>query len=80
MAIPEMLIELALPFNREAVMAELVEPVLVCGKVSLAGVTVTEPEVDAVPVPERAIVCGLLVPASLKLSVAVRVPVPLGAK
>ena len=46
----------------------------------MEGVAVTEPEVEAVPVPERAMVCGLLLPASLKLKVAVRVPVPLGAK
>lgn len=54
--IPEMLIEFALPFNRVTVMAGLVEPVLVCGKVSLVGLTVTAPEVEAVPVPESAIV------------------------
>lgn len=75
-----MLSEFALPFNKVTVMAELLEPVLVCGKVSLVGVTVTVPEVEVPPVPERAMVCGLLLPASSKVRVALRVPVPLGEK
>lgn len=49
---PEISIEFALPFISATVIPELVVPVLVCGKLSLVGETVTSPDVDGVPVPE----------------------------
>jgi hypothetical protein len=61
-------------------MGELVVPISVCGNERMLGDTVTVPVLDAPAVPDRATVCGLLLAESLKLSVALRVPVASGLK
>jgi hypothetical protein len=55
------------------------ELVLTLPNARLAGLAVTLP-VEAVPVPESATVCGLLLAVSVKLRVAVRAPVAAGLK
>lgn len=77
---PESDMEVVPAFMRLAVMAPLVLPMLVCGKVSRVGVMVTVPDVVATPVPESAMVCGLLPASSLKFRVAARVPAAIGSK
>jgi len=72
-------IALALPLVNVAVCAVLVEPTLTLPKESDVGLMVAVPE-PPVPRPERETVCGLLVAESLKLSVAVRVPLTNGPK
>jgi hypothetical protein len=46
----------------------------------MLGDTVTEPVLDAPAVPDSATFCGLLLAPSLKLRVALRVPVAKGLK
>lgn len=64
-----------LPFFNVAVCVELLDPTLTEPNESEEGLTVA----PAVPRPESATVCGLVLSVSLKLSVAVRVPVVVGA-
>jgi hypothetical protein len=76
----EIVMEPVPPFTREAVIALLEEPMSTDPKLRLEGDAETDPEVEEVPVAARAIVCGELLDPSLKLSVAVRVPVAVGLK
>ena len=64
------------PFFSVAERDALVDPTAVLAKVRLLGLA----ETPLVPRPETATVCGLLLSESLKLSVAVRVPVAVGPK
>ena len=64
------------PFFSVATREALVDPTAVPAKVRLVGLA----ETPLVPRPETATVCGLLLSESLKLSVAVRVPVAVGPK
>jgi hypothetical protein len=70
-------IEDASPFFSVADCAALLEPIAVLAKESPDGLAVTLP-VAAAPVPERATVCGLPLPVSVKFRVAVRLPLALG--
>jgi hypothetical protein len=74
-----MVIDDVSPFFRVADCAAVVEPTVVLAKVSEAGLADTVPLVE-VPVPVKATFCGLPLPESLKLSVAARAPVAVGAK
>jgi hypothetical protein len=56
---------------------ELVDPTAVFANEMPVGAAVTLP-VEEAPVPVKATVCGLLLPVSLKLRVAVRIPAALG--
>ena len=67
------------PLLKVADCAALLDPTPVLANVSVAGLAATLP-LAAVPVPDKATVCGLPVAESLKLSVAVRPPVVVGAK
>ena len=75
MAIPLMVIAVVRPLLSVADCDALLAPTTVEAKDRLAGLTVTVP---AAPRPVKATVCGLLPSESLKLSVAVRVPVAVG--
>jgi hypothetical protein len=77
---PERVTVVVPSFSRVAVMAALLEPTSVELKVKRVGDAVTFPDVEAVAVPASATVCGLLLAPSLKLKVAVRLPVVTGAK
>lgn len=76
----EIVMELALPFTRVAVIVLLEEPMSTDPKLRLEGDVETDPEVEEVPVAARAMVCGLPEAPSLKLRVAVREPVAVGLK
>jgi hypothetical protein len=76
MAIPLMVTAVVRPLASVADCDALLDPTTVPAKERLAGLTVTL--LAAVPRPVRAMVCGLLPSESLKLSVAVRVPVAVG--
>jgi hypothetical protein len=67
------------PLDKETDCAELLEPTLTVAKESAAGLAVRV-LVAAVPVPESVTVCGLPLAESSKLSVAVLLPVVVGAK
>lgn len=80
MEVPEMVMELAVAFDRVADIALMVEPMSTEPKDRVAGEVVTDPEVEAVPVPASAMICGLPEAPSLKLRMAVREPVAVGLK
>jgi hypothetical protein len=67
------------PFFSVAVWVVLVDPTVTEPYESEVGLMVTVPP-EPVPVPDNAAVCGVFVAESLKLSVAVRVPLTVGAK
>jgi hypothetical protein len=71
-----MVTEAEVPLVRVSV-SELLEPTVTLPNARLVGLTVTLPEAE-VPVPESATFCGLLVAESVKVSVAVRLPVAAG--
>jgi hypothetical protein len=73
-----MVIEELDPFLSVAVCDALVEPTFTEPNEREVGLIVTVPPVP-VPVPDRDTVCGVFVAESLKLSVAVRVPLTVGA-
>ncbi len=72
-------IAVALPLVTVAVFAALVEPTFTVPNESDVGLMLTVPE-PPVPNPVRGTFCGLVLSESLKLSVAVRVPLTVGAK
>jgi hypothetical protein len=67
------------PFLSVAVCVVLVDPIFTEPYENEVGLMVTVPP-EPVPVPDNAAVCGVFVAESLKLSVAVRVPLTVGAK
>jgi hypothetical protein len=67
------------PLLRVADCAGLVAPGAVLPNDRVVGLALTVPPVVPVPVPDSATVCGLLLAVSVKLRVAVRVPVVVGA-
>jgi hypothetical protein len=68
------------PLLRVADCAGLVAPGAVLPNDRVVGLALTVPPVVPVPVPDSATVCGLLLAVSVKLRVAVRVPVVVGEK
>lgn len=77
--IPLIVIEEPVPLLNVAVCAPLVEPTLTDPKERELGPIVTEPLDPPEPSPVSATVCGEFVAESLKFSVAVRVPLAVGA-
>jgi hypothetical protein len=69
------------PLLNVTICAELVEPTAVAAKDTPAGAAVTVPvPLEPVAVPDKATLCGLPVPVSVNLSVALRAPATVGAK
>lgn len=77
---PLIVIEEPVPLLSVAVCAPLVEPTLTDPNERELGPIVTEPLDPPEPSPVSATACGEFVAESLKLSVAVRVPLAVGAK
>lgn len=73
-----MLIELAVPLVSVAVIALLEEPTLTDPKLRVDGDADTDPELEEVPVPERATVSGVALAELVMLHVPVRVPAAVG--
>jgi hypothetical protein len=79
MATPRIVMAAEVPFDSVAVCDAVLEPIEVLANVRLAGVADTLPDAP-VPVPDSATVWGLPLALSVKLSVAVRIPVAVGEK